>query len=305
MGNPRRRWRENSSWHLFNRGNSGRPIFRSENDYALFLDLLREVLEQCNAVCLAFALMLNHFHVVLRARNVSISRFMSRLEGRYARSANARWTSKDHVWGPRFGSKLIRDDDYLRRAIAYVKANPLAAGVVSNIEELAVYPWSSFSSVVGRKQPGIIDPQLVLAPFGETREQGLANLRAEIEHSVGIADELEREFDVSDFLGENEPEQLVGTGTNEKLLADLGIRARDPAAMLVEICERLGVDPDAVRAGTRTRSVAAARAIVAWVGVAGYFSTQAWMARLTGVGPSAIGEGIAKGSALARTLLRS
>ncbi|HVO29561.1 MAG TPA: transposase [bacterium] len=303
MRKVRRPWRPNSTWHLYNRGNGGRAIVRSPNDYALFVDLLRRALESCNAVCLAFAVMLNHFHLVVRTRNVSTSRLMNSIEGRYSRAVNERWGEKDHLWGPRFGAKLIHDDEYLRRAIAYVNANPIAAGIVPDLNALAVYPWTSYSSIVGRKQPGIIEPSLVLAPFGNDRDAALANLRAEIEHSVGIAEELEREFDVSDFLEVHEPASLDGHASNEELLKRLRLTAPDPEAMLEEVCERLGVDANAVRAGVRTHRISAARAVIAWVGVFGYFSTQSWMARLMGVGSSAIGEGVARGAALADRLL--
>jgi REP element-mobilizing transposase RayT len=48
----------------------------------------------------------------------------------------------------RFKSKLITDDDYLNKCIAYVNFNPLKHEIVDNIEN---YKWTSYHQIDKKK----------------------------------------------------------------------------------------------------------------------------------------------------------
>ena len=68
---------DNSILHIVNRGNDRKLIYPQPTDYAAFLVLLREAIERYGVRLLAYCLMPNHFHLVVRvADHDAISAYM-------------------------------------------------------------------------------------------------------------------------------------------------------------------------------------------------------------------------------------
>src|SRR5262249_60396619 len=58
-----------------------------------------------------------------------------------------------HVWQGRFKSPVIQDDEHLLTVLRYIEANPLRAGMVS---DLRGYPWCSYPAHgLGQTQEGV------------------------------------------------------------------------------------------------------------------------------------------------------
>ena len=53
-------------YHVLNRGNGRSEVFHKAEDYAAFLKLLREANDRVAMRLLAYCLMPNHFHLVLK-----------------------------------------------------------------------------------------------------------------------------------------------------------------------------------------------------------------------------------------------
>ena len=53
-------------YHAFNRGNGRRTVFHKDGDFAAFVKLLRQAGERTPTRLLAYCLMPNHFHLVIR-----------------------------------------------------------------------------------------------------------------------------------------------------------------------------------------------------------------------------------------------
>ncbi|HEV3260424.1 MAG TPA: hypothetical protein VG013_26450, partial [Gemmataceae bacterium] len=49
--------------------------------------------------------------------------------------------SSGHVWQGRFQSPAIQDDEHLLTVLRYIEANPLRAGMVTDLKD---YPWCSY-----------------------------------------------------------------------------------------------------------------------------------------------------------------
>ena len=70
--------------HVIVRGIERRDIFLDDNDRHLFLERLAKLLRETGADCLAWALMSNHFHLLLRPGQAGLAAFMRRLLTGYA-----------------------------------------------------------------------------------------------------------------------------------------------------------------------------------------------------------------------------
>ena len=97
-------------------------------------------LETLGDSLIAYCLMGNHFHLVIKVGAETISSIMHRLLTAYAKSFNQRHERSGHLFQARFSSKLIGDDAYLQTVFKYVHLNPVKAGLVKNPKD---WPWSS------------------------------------------------------------------------------------------------------------------------------------------------------------------
>lgn len=94
-------------------------------------------------------LLTNHVHLVVQTPHGNISTGMQWLHGRYAEHVNERHRRTGHVFGGRFWSELIEDDQHLERVCAYVLANPVRAGLSRDVE---AWPWTG-GLIVERSNP--------------------------------------------------------------------------------------------------------------------------------------------------------
>src|SRR5437764_5826421 len=120
-------------------GVASTAIVRNDDERLFLVGLLaREVLGRA-WLLLAWCLMDSHLHLIVECALPSLSAGMQRMNGVYAQEFNRRHEWKGHLFGDRFSSTVIEDDEHLRGAIEYVLSNPVEAGFVARAED---WPWS-------------------------------------------------------------------------------------------------------------------------------------------------------------------
>jgi putative transposase len=120
------------TYHIATRGVDGTAIFRSADDRRFFLPLFADVVQRHGWLVHVFCLMTNHYHLVVEALRDELSGGCHRLNGVYAQSFNRRYRRKGHLFGDRFWSGLIEDDEEFRDTCAYVLSNPVRAASASS-----------------------------------------------------------------------------------------------------------------------------------------------------------------------------
>jgi putative transposase len=88
-----------------------------------------------------YCLLNNHFHLLIRPIETSISRIMQSLLVSHTQRYHQHQRSGGHVWQGRFKSPVIQTDEHLLTVLRYIEANPLRARIVDRAED---YPWSSY-----------------------------------------------------------------------------------------------------------------------------------------------------------------
>ncbi|MHB8986590.1 MAG: transposase, partial [Eubacteriales bacterium] len=138
--------------HVIVRGIEKSPIFITDGDRLDFLCRFSRLLIETGTSCLAWALLSNHFHLLVRPMQKPLSNFMQRLLTGYAVSFNRRHDRAGHLCQNRYKSFVCEDEVYLLQLVRYIHLNPLRAGIVKTIEELDVYPWSGHGAIIGKSQ---------------------------------------------------------------------------------------------------------------------------------------------------------
>ena len=131
--------------HAVSRGNNKQRIFLSDADRVAFLALLDLVAARHGWHILAYCLMRNHYHLVIRTESANLSQGMWELNLVYARYFNAEHDRIDHLFGKRYWSEFL-DDRHLRNAIRYVIQNPRRAGARGPLE---AHAWTSYRPSIG------------------------------------------------------------------------------------------------------------------------------------------------------------
>ena len=100
-----RAWRieyEGALYHVLSRGNERRDIFLDDDDRMLFLTGLAEAGERFAVDVLAYVLMGNHYHLLLRTRRANLSKAMQWLGLSYTTRFNFKQSRSGHLFQGRF-----------------------------------------------------------------------------------------------------------------------------------------------------------------------------------------------------------
>jgi putative transposase len=140
------------TFHVTQRGNNKCATFRDDCDYETFLWSLRFAIRRYTLQVHAYALMTNHFHLMVTPDSVAcLSRAMQSLGRRYVRYFNQRHVRTGTLWEGRFRAALITDERYWLTCMRYVELNPVRAGLTERPEN---YRWCSYRS----HAYGAVDP---------------------------------------------------------------------------------------------------------------------------------------------------
>jgi REP element-mobilizing transposase RayT len=164
--------------HIICRGIERRKIFYDDADRDNFLERLGEILIDSSTPCYGWALIPNHFHLLLRTGRVPISILMRRLLTGYAVSFNRRHRRYGHLFQNRFKSILCQEDRYLKELVGYVHLNPLRARIVTEFKELSKYPYCGHSAILGKQIRDFQDVDYVLRLFGSRGSRARRNYQA-------------------------------------------------------------------------------------------------------------------------------
>ncbi len=136
------------AWHhVMNRGAARKAIFLDEDDRRVFIALLAKYSMKTQVEVHAYALMSNHFHLVVRTPFGNLNELMHSLSSRYARYFNDRNGIDGGLCKGRYKSVLIDSESHLLGVSRYVHRNPLAFWR----GDLVTYRWSSYPAYLGSR----------------------------------------------------------------------------------------------------------------------------------------------------------
>jgi len=184
-----------------NRGRRGDEIFTEAEDYAAFIDLLKEIVDDYNVKVSAYCLMSNHYHLLVKTPDSNISRAMRHLNGVYTQ----RYNRIHHCDGPLFRGRykaiLVEADSYLLELLRYIHRNPLEANLVDNLQK---YNWSSHKGYLSKaKKWDWLHKRFALSLFSKDHAESIRLYKQFI--SQEVPDEINK------ILGRRKLPPVLGT----------------------------------------------------------------------------------------------
>ncbi len=225
MPRTRRLKSETGIYHVVLRGINKQTIFEDEEDNEMFLLTLDQYKRRSGYKLLAYCLMGNHVHLLMKTEYESLGQCFKRIGASYVYWYNMKYYRVGHLFQDRYKSEAVETDDYLRAVIRYIHWNPLKAGIVKRLED---YTWSSYLEYLGLNDTYHVDKDFVLKLFNEDKAQAIVDFKAfnEIEtddHCLDISNKkrmsdemairlIKKKFSVksSKDIGDFDPEQKKG-----------------------------------------------------------------------------------------------
>jgi putative transposase len=307
--------------HVMARGITRQPIFRDDTDRADFVQRLAQVADAQNVSVYAWALMPNHFQVLLRTGRQPLARSLRSLLTGYAGAFNRRHHRSGHLFQNRYKSIVCEEEVYFLELVRYLHLNPLRAGMVNNLEALAQYAYSGHGGLVGTYRYAWQDTEAVLRQFGTTQgrarreyvqfmmagvSQGrrvelqgggllrsaggweaVQELRRGREHYAGD----ERVLGSSAFVERMRQELSAAT----VLEGRARVRPLSGDGLIKHVGQEVGVTVEALQGGSRRAGVSRARAGIAYLWVEWLGHNGVTIAHAMGVHPVTIYEAARRG----------
>jgi REP element-mobilizing transposase RayT len=176
MARPLRLDLKNGWYHVANRGNNRQAIYLDNRDRKHFVDLLGEMSGRYAVEIHGYALMNNHYHLLVRTPEANLSSAIQWLNVAYSIWWNRRHGRSGHVFGGRFKAVLVEAGEWVLTCSLYVHLNPVAIQslglskgqkraegrglskperelLAKRLERLRSYRWSSYPAYAGYAAP--------------------------------------------------------------------------------------------------------------------------------------------------------
>jgi REP element-mobilizing transposase RayT len=102
-------------YHVYCRVSRGEYVFNRDEDASAFVAAVRWMIEADGLSVLAWALLSNHYHLVVRTAEIPLWRSMLRFQPRVTRGHNRRRQIFGPLWRDRYRARIVLNDKYYRQ----------------------------------------------------------------------------------------------------------------------------------------------------------------------------------------------
>lgn len=210
--NSRKIYYENAFYHVYNRGVEKRDIFLNRDDHLAFLHLLKTALSSVQGGTLprnrrkkfydkidlmAYCLMPNHYHLLLRQKTISgLTEFIRSLSTSYSMYFNKKYRRVGSLFQGVFKATDIRDENYLLWVSRYIHRNP---------PDFQTFPYSSYSDYLGKRKTDWLNTSFLLEFFESKRISREKNYQKFVDNTN---EETPADFSLITLEPENEESEV-------------------------------------------------------------------------------------------------
>jgi putative transposase len=158
-------------YHVLTRGNNRQDVFRDDEGFRQYQNILLRYKEKFNFTLYHYVLMSNHVHLIIEPSEDGggLSDIMKGINLSYAQYYKRRYNHIGHFWQDRYKSIIVSKDQYLIACGSYVELNPVRASIVEDPKD---YAWSSYKVYAyGNKDVLVDEHPLYLQMAEEDRER--------------------------------------------------------------------------------------------------------------------------------------
>jgi len=145
-------------YHIYNRGANRNKIFFEKDNFLYLLRKLKEYSKKFNFSIIAYCLMPNHYHFLLRQDgddplNVAIGVLFNA----YTKAINRMYNKSGTLFEGHFKCIEVEDDKYILELCRYIHRNPVDDKLVERIED---WEFSNYLEWIGNRKGNLLDTDL-------------------------------------------------------------------------------------------------------------------------------------------------
>jgi len=197
-----------ASYHVSSKSREEQIIFLDDDDRGAFLNVLENVVDRFGWLIHSFALLDDHYDMVVEVPGANLSKGMRQLNGVYTQHFNRRHGLEGPIFHGRFKSVLFEKKNYLLPICRYVVTGPAR---IERLQNYSTYKWSSYRALAGQvNKPKFLHTTEVLSYFAKRDKDAQRKYRNYIKKGVEAESPLvDRKNQVllgsSKFLNEMQP----------------------------------------------------------------------------------------------------
>jgi len=180
--------------HIVQRGNNREKVFLDREDYEKYLNLLENYAMEKKAMILAYCLMPNHIHLLVKPlEEKTLPKMMQGITLCYTQYFNKKNRRTGRLWECRYHSSIIGEGRYLWAVIRYIENNPVRASIVKKPEDCTYS--SARTHLLGESNKLLMEP---LFNKNELREY---KRFMKMEEDKGVVEEIRKQTRLDRPLG--------------------------------------------------------------------------------------------------------
>ncbi len=155
-------------YHIYNRGAHRKKIFLENANYLYLISLFKKYSSQYSVIIVAYCLMPNHYHLILRQKDGgNISNFLRTTFNAYTQAINKRYNHSGTLFQGQCKSKQLNNDAHCLQVIRYIHRNPVSSLLVSSSRE---WQFSNYLEWIGLRRGTTADFELRDSLFKTPRD---------------------------------------------------------------------------------------------------------------------------------------
>ncbi len=150
-------------YHIYNRGTNRASIFREPENYLFVLRKIKYYSNELHLALLAYCLMPNHFHLLIRQDgDQPVGLLSQRVFNSYSKAYNKRYEHSGTLFQGPYRVKQVIQTAHLLHLCCYIHGNPVKDGLVT---EPGDWPYSNYLEWVGQRNGTLVDQDFVHGYF--------------------------------------------------------------------------------------------------------------------------------------------
>jgi putative transposase len=189
--------------HVIQRGNNKEKVFFDKKDREQYLSLLKKYADKWNSPILAYCLMSNHVHLLMRPKEEeSLYKMMQGVTLCYTQYINRKYKRTGRLWESRYHSCIVDKETYLWAVARYIEQNPTRARIVKKEED---FPYSSARAHINSVRDDVLGEDLFEeGQRKDYREFLRAGIPEEEKNRIRYSTRTGRPFGSETFVGNME-----------------------------------------------------------------------------------------------------
>jgi putative transposase len=182
---------EGAIYHIYQRGNNKEFIFEDNTIKTFILKYLKEYNKKFDYELLAYVIMDNHYHFLIKTNKVEISTIMFFINNLLGKHVNGKLGRTGHAFDSRYKSKLVETDANLIWLLRYIHRNPVKAGICSDIND---YKWSSHNLYINYVKSHV-NINFILSKLGNSKESAIEKY-LKLVNSIGHQNDNDKDYEI-------------------------------------------------------------------------------------------------------------